>query len=358
MSFRQLPRWLLWSLVLPLVILNGWAALKLFEYFQSIFTVAIAATLVAFILDYPVAWFQQFRLSRGGAVGVVLLIGAVGLGIAGLTLFPLLFEQVDQLSQRLPDWISSSSQHLDGIQTWATQRNIPVNIPALLARVEGYLGNQAESVSGLVLALLTGAIANVLDVFLALVLTIYLLSDGEEIWRGLFRWLPVTFGRRLQPALTNSFHNYFVSQAAVSLMLGLTMTVAFLIIQVPFGLLFGLAVGVMGLVPFGAGLAIVLVSCVTALKSVWLGLRVLVVAAVIDQVIEQAIAPSLIGNFIGLNPVWILVSLLIGAKVLGFLGLVLAVPIASAIKSLLTPPPPPERPEQTMTDTISPIPLP
>lgn len=78
----------------------------------------------------------------------------------------------------------------------------------------------------------------------------------------------------------------------------------------------------------------------------------------IDQVVKQVIAPSLIGNFIGLNPMWTLVSLLIGAKVLGFLGLVLAVPIASAIKILLTPPPPPERLEQAMADTIFPIPLP
>jgi predicted PurR-regulated permease PerM len=335
MDFRQLPRWLLWSLFLPLMVLNGWVALKVFEYFRSFFTIAIAAILLAFILDYPLKWLQRSRLPRAGAVGVIVLIVLVGIGTLGLTLFPLLFDQVAQLSERLPDWIASSTKNLAGLQSWATQRGIPIDISALIARLETYLSVQAQSLSGLVLTLLPDAVANVLDIFLTLVLTIYLLLHGEEVWHSLFRWLPVTTGRRVKLAIAHSFHNYFVSQAAVALMMSLAMTVAFLVIQVPFGLLFGLAVGGLAIVPFGAALGIVIVSCLTAFQSVWLGLRVLIVAIIVEQVIENAIAPTLIGGFIGLNPVWILISLLIGAKVLGLLGLILAVPVASTLKALL-----------------------
>jgi predicted PurR-regulated permease PerM len=335
MDFRQLPRWLLWSLFLPLMVLNGWVALKVFEYFRSFFTIAIAAILLAFILDYPLKWLQRSRLPRAGAVGVIVLIVLVGIGTLGLTLFPLLFDQVAQLSERLPDWIASSPKNLAGLQAWATQRGIPIDISALITRLETYLSAQAQSLSGLVLTFLPDAVANVLDIFLTLVLTIYLLLHGEEIWHSLFRWLPVTTGRRVKLAIAHSFHNYFVSQAAVALMMSLAMTVAFLVIQVPFGLLFGLAVGGLAIVPFGAALGIVIVSCLTAFQSVWLGLRVLIVAIIVEQVIENAIAPTLIGGFIGLNPVWILISLLIGAKVLGLLGLILAVPVASTLKALL-----------------------
>lgn len=87
----------------------------------------------------------------------------------------------------------------------------------------------------------------------------------------------------------------------------------------------------MALFPFGTAL----VSFLTALQSVWLGVRVLVVATLLDQVIENAIAPQLIGGFTGLNPIWILLSLLIGAKVAGLLGLVIAVPMAGTLKRLL-----------------------
>ncbi len=337
-KFQQLPRWFLWSLFLPLMILNGWVALKLFEYFRSFFTIAIAATLFSFILSYPVRGLQRFRLSKAGAVGVVLLLGLAFVSIAALILLPLLFDQISQLSAHLPNWIADSTSNVAGVQAWAAERKLPVDIATIVTQLEDYLASRAQVLSGSILSLLPEAIANVLDIFLILVLTIYLLLHGDDLWQGLFRYLPVSASQRLQPALIQSFHNYFVSQGAIALMMGLAMISAFLIIQVPFGLLFGLVVGVMTLVPFGAGLGIVVISCITALKSVWLGLRVLAVAAVIDQVIEQAIAPSLIGNFIGLNPVWILVSLLLGAKVLGFLGLILAVPIASTVKVLLAQP--------------------
>ena len=343
-KFRRLPRWALWSLFLPMLALNGWVALKIFEYFQSFFTIAIAATLCAFILSYPVDWLQRFRLPKAGAVGTVLLAGLMAISLAGVTWLPPLFDQVAQLSENLPNWFDTSKTNLEGLQSWTTQQNLPVDVAGLITQLETYLSSQSQAASGFILSALPDAVANILDIFLTLVLTIYLLLHGDEIWQGLFRWLPVPASQRLKPAITESFHNYFISQAAVSLMMGIALTIAFLIIQVPFGLLFGLAVGVMTLIPFGAGLGIVIVSGVTALKSIWLGLRVLVVAAVIDQVIEQAIAPSLIGGMIGLNPVWILVALLIGAKVLGVLGLILAVPVASSIKACLAKPAPFEPP--------------
>lgn len=74
----------------------------------------------------------------------------------------------------------------------------------------------------------------------------------------------------------------------------------------------------------------------------WLGVRVVAVAAIIDQGVANAIAPQLIGGIVGLNPVWILVSLLLGTKIAGVLGLIVAVPVASSIKGLFeefkTPP--------------------
>ena len=121
-------------------------------------------------------------------------------------------------------------------------------------------------------------------------------------------------------------------------MISVSMTIAFLIMQVPYGLLFGLTVGILGMVPYGAAVATVAVSILAAFISIWLGLRVLVVAVVIEQVVESAIAPKLVGGFIGLNPVWILVSLLIGTRLGGFLGLIVAVPVASAIKTLIIEP--------------------
>lgn len=81
-------------------------------------------------------------------------------------------------------------------------------------------------------------------------------------------------------------------------------------------------------------MSITLVSLLIAFKSFWLGVRVLLVATLIDQVVENGVAPRLLGGFTGLNPVWILVALLVGAKLMGILGLLIAVPLAASIKSI------------------------
>ena len=338
MNIRRPPRWFLWALILPLFVLNGWVALLLIEYFKSFFTIALAATLIAFILGYPVDWLRRYRLSRPSALAVVLLLLVALLGLLAWALFPPLARQVSELTRALPDLISSGGDRLQVLEDWAKQRQLPFNMSAAIAQAESKLSTQAQTISSGLVTAIPNAIANVLDIFLTIVLAIYLVLDGRQIWQGLLRWLPVKTARNLDLAISRSFHNYFVSQAAVALTLGTSMTIAYLILRVPYGLLFGIAVGFCGMVPYGAALAIVAASVISAFIDPWLGLRVLIVSAVVDQVIENAIAPKLIGGFIGLNPVWILVSLLVGVKVGGFLGLVIAVPVASSIKTLLIEP--------------------
>lgn len=335
---RLLPRWLLWCFALPLLTLNGWVALKVVSYFSSFFTIALSATLISFILGYPVGWLQHFRLSRASATAVVLLLLLALLGLSGYALLPPLAAQMTDLGSQLPDLAASATSRLHGLENWTQQRQIPIDISNIANQVEAYFSTQIKALSGGIVGAIPAIISNLLDIFLTVVLAIYLILNGEQIWKSLLRWLPVKIGRRLNLAISKSFHNYFMSQAAVALMLSVSMTIAYLIMRVPFGLLFGLAVGLLGMVPYGAALAIIVASAISAFANPWLGLWVLIVSGVIDQFIENAIAPKLVGGFIGLNPVWILVALLVGVQVGGFFGLIIAVPVASSIKTLLIEP--------------------
>jgi predicted PurR-regulated permease PerM len=66
-----------------------------------------------------------------------------------------------------------------------------------------------------------------------------------------------------------------------------------------------------------------------------LGIKVLAVGLLVEQAIENIIAPRLLGRFTGLNPVWVLVALLLGTRIAGLLGLLVAIPIAGFIKTTL-----------------------
>lgn len=356
--FNRLPRWMVWGIALPLLALNGWVALQIFDYFRSQFTIFLTATLLSFVLNYPVQWLAKFRLNRGIAIVIVLLGSISVLGTLGVILVPPLVEQLNELSGRLPSWIDSGSSQFTAFQNWAVGLNLPIDLSRLAVQLQAKITSQLQSISASMLALLPDAIGGVVDLGLTIVLTFYLLLHGERLWDGIFQWLPEDWNSHARPLIKKNFQNYFLGQITVALLMGTAMTIAFVAIRVPFGLLFGIAVGVMAIFPFGPALSITIISFLTALKSIWLGVRVVTVAAIIDQVVENVIAPQLIGGFVGLNPVWILVSLLLGTKIAGFIGLIVAVPVASSIKSIFEdrriPPSPPAEEAVTSGSEVTP----
>ena len=109
----------------------------------------------------------------------------------------------------------------------------------------------------------------------------------------------------------------------------------FLWLKVPFGLLFGLTIGIMALIPFGGSVGIALTTSLVALQDFWIGMKALMAAVIVQQILENIIAPRILGSFTGLNPVWVLISVLTGARIGGLLGVIVAVPSAVVIKTAI-----------------------
>ncbi|MEM8723452.1 MAG: AI-2E family transporter [Cyanobacteria bacterium P01_G01_bin.39] len=334
-SIAKFPKWLTIGLILPLLVLNGWLLILVSKYFESLITIFVTATLLSFILDYPVRLIEQRKIPRAIAILLVLLVGILLLGIIGVTIIPVLLDQLNALLERLPSYVASGSEQAKVFEAWADERNFPVSVSSLVVESLNRLSYQIQELSGQILGSFFSVVGSLLDLVLTIVLTFYMLLHGNELWTGLFEFFPNDSGKKIRDSLKKTFNNYIIGQLSVASIMGITITIAFLIIKIPFGFLFGLVVGLMALFPFGAALSISLVSFLMALKSIWLGLKVLAIAFVIEQIVESVIAPRLLGEFTGLNPVLVLVSLLIGAQLGGFLGLILAVPAASFIKTLL-----------------------
>lgn len=332
-SIDKLPRWASWGLAFPLIVLNGWLFLLTFRYFESLLTTFIIANLLAFILNYVVQFFATHGIKRNLAVLIVLIFTVSLLAVIGLILTPIIIEQLNELVVRLPSWFDSGTQQLQTFNDWAVARKLPINITGLAEQLTDKLSGQLQSLSGQVLGIFLGTVGSAVDLILTVVLTFYLLLHGEELWDGVNQWLPQPMGNILRQLLRQNFRNYFIGQASLAAIMGVSMTTAFVMLQLSFGLLFGLAVGFMALFPFGVALSISIVSLLMALKSFWLGVKVFAIAILIQQVIDNIVAPRLLGGFTGLNPVWILIALLTGAQIGGIVGLLVAVPFAGFIKS-------------------------
>ncbi|MEH2286129.1 AI-2E family transporter [Nostoc sp.] len=334
-SVNKLPRWLTIGLAFPIAILNGWLLLQVIQYFQPLVNIIAAAILLAFVLNYPIQFLQEQGVKPNLAIGGVLLFTVVILVALGITLVPLIIQQLVELANILPSWIDSGTQQLQAFQGWAlSQQQLPINLSGLFTQVLEQLSNQLQSFTGRILSFAVDTIGSVLNVLLAVVLTIYLILNGERLWDGIFQWFPPNIGSRVRELLQEDFHNYFIGQATLGAVLGVTITLVFLALQVPLALLFGIGIGLFSLFPFGTGVGIAIVSLLVALQNFWLGVEVLGVAVAIDQVNSNIIAPRILSNLTGLNPVWVVISLLLGAKLGGVLGLLIAIPIASFIKDI------------------------
>ncbi|WP_446390282.1 AI-2E family transporter [Coleofasciculus sp. B1-GNL1-01] len=338
-SLTPPSRLLVIALAAPLAVLNAWAFSEIFAYFESLLVTVLAASLLAFLLNYPVSWLETLGVKRGLAALFVFLVALLLLFAIGVTLFPLVLTQAQQLVSRLPEWFDSGRRQLIMLDHRLEDLNLPISLDGLIIQINDRLKGQLQVIASqtlnITLNLAVFTVTKVLDVLLTIISTFYLLQHGREVWRSLIEWLPNKVQKSASNTLRLSFQNYFIGQIIIATCMASGLISLFVLLKVPFGLLFGFTIGVMALVPFGGSVGIALVTLLVALRDIGLGVQVLAVAVVFQQLVENLLAPRIFGSVTGLNPFWVFISLLIGVRVGGLLGVIVAVPTAVVIKEAL-----------------------
>ncbi|MHC5856368.1 AI-2E family transporter [Nostoc sp.] len=324
------------ALFAPLLVINGWAISVFFSYFHSLIVILVGASVLAFLLNYPVSWMEHHGARREQVAILVFLLALSILLALGVTLIPLALTQAQQLVARLPELIDSGRSQLMILNEKAETFGLPINLDALVVQINDRVKGQLQAIAGQVLNLAVLTVTSLLDILLTMVLTFYLLQHGGELWESLVEWLPNKFRDPFSKTVRLSFQNFFITQLILSTCMASALIPTFLWLKVPFGLLFGLTIGLMALVPFGGSVGIALTTLLVALQDFSMGVRVLIAAVIVQQILENLIAPRILGSFTGLNPVWILISVLTGARIGGLLGVIVAVPTAVVIKTALS----------------------
>ncbi|GFE69382.1 AI-2E family transporter [Chroococcus sp. FPU101] len=332
-------RLLILALAAPLIVLNIWALSAIFGYFKSLFVILLTASVFSFLLSYPVDWLEHKGLKRGQAAVLVFFTTLLIVLAVGVILLPLVFTQAQQLVARLPEWLDSGQRQLMKLEQQAETMGLPVHFDGLITQINSQLGNELQNLAGKTLNLALNftvfTLVKVVDVLLVIFLTLYILLHGQTVWSSLIDWLPRKVQKPFSLTLRLSFQNYFLGQTVSATCMAIGLVSGFVLLKIPFGLLFGLTIGVMALIPFGGTVGIISFTLLVALRDIGAGLQMLAVALVVQQIVENGIAPRILGSVTGLNPFWVLVSLLMGARVGGLLGVIVAIPMAVMIKEAL-----------------------
>lgn len=331
-TLNKLPRWFSLGLTFPLIFLNGWLLLLLGRELQPLVSILITATVISFLLDYPIRFLIKLKVNRGIAAGLVILIFFMLLSALAIFLVPLILAQANELIVRLPEWIKSGQQQLQTLETWAIAQQLPIDISSTFNQLIEKLTGVLRSLTSQLFSIVFGAIGSLVNIFLTLIFSIFLVLRGSFLWNGLLSWLPQKWNDQVRNLLPRNFERFIVGQVTLATILGISQTTAMLILGVPLAQLFGFGIGIASLIPLGGSSTIITVSLLIALQNFWLGVKVLLVAVAIIQIVENVLGPRIVGELTGLNPVWMLISLDIGFKLNGVLGLLVAVPIAGFIK--------------------------
>lgn len=333
-ELKQSPPWLRLSLLFPLFFLNGWLLYKALGFLQPLSSLFVAAALFAFLLDIPVRILVEKGFKRPWAITSVLLVSLILISLFLLIVIPLAINQLGQLLENLPTWLRSGNAQLLMVQSWVNEHypNIEVDLQPLISQAIQKFSLILNSLGNQLLGLVGVTISTSINGLILLVLTIFFVLGGERIWDGFFSWFPHLWQKNLQDLIRDTFEGYFATQAILAGILTVAQIVVFTVLQAPYAILFAITIGLSTLVPFASGLSIIIISLLLMLENFWLGVKILLAAVIVGQINDNVISPRLMGKRTGLNPVWIIVSLFIGGKLAGILGLLVAVPLASVMK--------------------------
>lgn len=313
----------------------------------------LKAILLPFIAGIAIAYFLSPLADRLTALGLnrlaasLLIVAAGGVVVVVLAILvvPVVVSQAQQIAVALPGEIQRLR---DVLEAWVRERWGPA-IPGLeeqLARATDTLGQNWTSLAGWAATSVWGgslAIFNFLALMLVTPLVVfYLLVDWHPMLAKVDRWLPRDYApsiRTLASEMNDAVSAFVRGQGTVCMILGAFYALSLSLIGLNYGLLVGLLTGLFSFVPF-VGWALGLITALTlALAQFWPGMtEPLLVVGVFaaGQALDAGfLSPNIVGSKIGLHPVWLIFALFAFSYLFGFVGTLVAVPVAAALAVLI-----------------------
>lgn len=298
------------------------------------------AIVVGTAIRPAVEWLHRRGISRGtGIIIIYILIAALVIGFIAM-IFPLLADQAAAISKSLPEYYSSFRSALINSGNRLLQ-NIGWRIPSQISILIPQDPNTEEVVSQMEQTLLYTnlVVRGILGTLAIFLLAYYWTQERNFIFRALLRVVPPQRRKNLREFLQlaeTKLGGYIRGQGLLCVAVGLAAFIAYLLIGLPFTLVLAIFAGVMEMVPiFGPALgaipAFLVALSLDPSKAVWV-----VVATGIIQMLENAVlVPRIMKHSLGVNPIIVLLSLIAFSSVFGFMGAILALPLAAIIQLLV-----------------------
>jgi predicted PurR-regulated permease PerM len=300
----------------------------------------LAGLVLAYFLDPVADAFERMGLSRLTSSLIILIFAILGFTLLLLLIIPVLGDQVAKFANNLPSLVAAITETFNtAAPQWLKDMlarsgtNVPASISEIASRAAGWTAAVLASIWSGGLALF-----NVISLLVVTpIVAFYILLDWDRMVAKVDGWLPrehVETIRDLARQIDRAMAGFVRGQGTVCLALGLFYAIGLSVVGLNFGLLIGLGAGFLSFVPYVGSIIGGILAIGTGLLQFWPDwVPVAVVAGIfaLGQFLEgNFLSPKLVGDRVGLHPVWLMFALFAFGYIFGFVGLLLAVPLAAA----------------------------
>lgn len=334
-------------IIFSICILAG--ILYLLKVLQGVLLPFVVACLVAYILEPIVEWNMKLLHTKRRFIPVVLtLVEASALMTIFLAIFiPYLVSELAQMADVIKKYTTTQLDLpfiSDSIHKFI-QENIDFNKLMKYFSQEQWMELLKKTLSSTWSFLSTsiGFIVGVLSWLIVILYVIFIMLDYERLMLSFRQLVPMSHRKsvfRVFDDVKMAMNRYFRGQFFVSFLVGILFCIGFLIIKLPMAVAFGLFIGMLNMVPYLQliSLPIAVILCGVASASTGVGFwlifwECMAVYAIVQVIQDLLLTPKIMGKIMGLNPAIILLSLSVWGCLLGFIGLVIALPLTTLLLS-------------------------
>ena len=336
-TLDRLVRWLGVGLLITVILL-------LINYLSSVLLPFVIAWFFAYLL-YPIVKFVERHMHLPRALSIVLTLIIVIAIVSGIIylIIPPMIEQFEKLGQLASDYIRKEA-HIDSIpgaitQWWVDNQSEIGDFFQSSTFTDGL----KTVMPGLfnVLGQTYSIIVSVIASFITLLYMFFILLDYEYLtdnWIRIFPKKVRPFWEELMVDVERELNNYIRGQGLVALIMGVLFCIGFTIIDFPMAIGLGIMIGIMDLVPYLHTFALIPTVLLALLKSADTGqnfwiilIMALLVFIIVQLICDMVVTPKVMGKAMGLNPAILLLSLSVWGALLGFIGLIIALPLTTLL---------------------------
>lgn len=360
-NVKKIRGLIIFTAIVCLAVLNFGAVVASIFFVIGIIKPFLIGGAIAFVLNIPMKGIEKGLFGRvknpkadkiKRPVSIFLSFAAVIfiLVLVVNTVLPQVTKTMVELGNKIPAFLAETQIYLEKL--FASQPQLlavidqlnPANVnwDSMMNGIIDFMKNGLSNVLSSTVTVASNIISGVVNIFIALVFSFYILAQKEklcdQIKRVLHAYTPKIYDRTLEIASLagQNFGNFITGQCTEAVILGTMFVVSMAVLGFPYAVLVGVLIAFTALIPIvgafiGCFVGAFLIMVDDPVKAIWF----LVLFIVLQQVEGNLIYPHVVGNSVGLPSIWVLAAVTIGGSLMGVIGMLIFIPIVSTVYALL-----------------------